>query len=69
MIAPMIQKMGRKMPRMNMTQCPFLRVMTPRLMSSTKYKMASPMYISPPIVAVSVPRLLAAGATRITREG
>ena len=32
----MSQKIGRKMPMMNMTQCPFRIDSTPRVMISTK---------------------------------
>src|SRR5262249_50698174 len=34
--APMIQKIGRKIPMRNNTQCPFLIEMTPRVMIRTK---------------------------------
>jgi inorganic pyrophosphatase len=45
MIAPMIQNRGMKIPRMNMTQCPFRSVLRPSTTSSTTYRIAKP----PPI--------------------
>ncbi len=45
MIAPMIQNRGRKIPRMNMTQCPFRRQLRPSTISSTSHRIAKP----PPI--------------------
>jgi hypothetical protein len=41
--APMIQNRGRKIPRMNITQCPFRIVRIPSVASSTKYKIPPPM--------------------------
>ena len=43
--APMSQNSGRKMPRTNMTQWPFLIVMTPRVIARMRYRMPKP----PPI--------------------
>jgi hypothetical protein len=37
MTAPMIQKIGRKIPKKNIHPCPFLSVITPRVMSKTRY--------------------------------
>src|SRR4051812_26205059 len=37
MTAPMIQKIGTKMPKKNIHPCPFLSVMTPRVISNTRY--------------------------------
>jgi hypothetical protein len=36
MTAPMIQNSGTKMPRMNITQCPFRRQLIPSTNSSVK---------------------------------
>jgi hypothetical protein len=38
----MIQKRGIKIPRMNMTQCPFRIVKTPSVKSNTRYKIPPP---------------------------
>src|SRR3954466_12240695 len=56
-IAPTSQKIGRKMPTTNITQWPLRRLRTPRVINSTKYRIASPMNIASPVV---VDRLLKA---------
>jgi hypothetical protein len=38
MIAPMIQRNGRKMPKKNSHPCPFLSVITPSVIRSTTYR-------------------------------
>jgi hypothetical protein len=37
MTAPMIQKIGTKMPKKNIHPCPFLSVITPRVTSKARY--------------------------------
>jgi hypothetical protein len=55
----MSQNKGRKMPMMNMTQWPFLIVMTPRVINRTRYRMM------PPPIQISTANLPFVLATRL----
>jgi hypothetical protein len=61
-MAPMIQKIGRKMPKMNITQCPFRIVAIPSEMSSTSHRNAAnppiAYHMAPPLVIAVGPNLV-----------
>jgi hypothetical protein len=51
MMAPTIQRIGRKIPKKNIHPCPFLSVITPRVTNKTKYSKPPnpiPHHIVPP---------------------
>jgi hypothetical protein len=54
MMAPMIHRIGRKIPKMNNQPCRFLRVITPSVTSRATYKSPSPQYMCSSYVSVEV---------------
>jgi hypothetical protein len=50
MMAPMIHKNGKKIPKKNIHPCPFRSVITPSVISRTTYKIPPPIPIPHHIV-------------------